>query len=351
MDLAVDTLLRDIRSHRGDGLWAADEHFIGGSVPASCPNGLDVICNRYDLYQQLTRDGWQASFSDFDCSRYLEASLDRVYYRVSKEKAVTHHVINQAFRLLKPGGMLVFTGAKSEGVKTYFDKARTLFGEGGLEKIGKGYFRAELQRCNVGEELLEDQNYRRLRPVVEERGVHLFSKPGVFGWDKIDKGSAFLVDNLSPCLDSLHQTPQRVLDLGCGYGYLLLMAHQRFMPVRTAGEWVATDNSAAALAACDRNARELGLSVSVLPSDAGSGLEGHFDLILCNPPFHQGFSVEGDLTDRFLRSTRRLLSPRGQAVFVVNAFIPLERKASGLFPVVERFAENGSFKLVRLAKG
>jgi 16S rRNA (guanine1207-N2)-methyltransferase len=34
----------------------------------------------------------------------------------------------------------------------------------------------------------------------------------------------------------------------------------------------------------------------------------------------------------------------------VNRFIPLERKAQGVFAEVETFADNGSFKLVRLAK-
>jgi 16S rRNA (guanine1207-N2)-methyltransferase len=61
--------------------------------------------------------------------------------------------------------------------------------------------------------------------------------------------------------------------------------------------------------------------------------------------------VDGALTDKFLRQTRRLLSVRGMAVFVVNQFIPLERAAQKYFQVIDTVGRNPSFKLIRLARG
>ncbi|MBT5796341.1 MAG: methyltransferase, partial [Porticoccaceae bacterium] len=58
---------------------------------------------------------------------------------------------------------------------------------------------------------------------------------------------------------------------------------------------------------------------------------------------------DGDMSDKFLRATKRLLSSSGRALFVVNTFIPLERSAKKHFRSVEVLANNGSFKLIALA--
>jgi 16S rRNA (guanine1207-N2)-methyltransferase len=117
------------------------------------------------------------------------------------------------------------------------------------------------------------------------------------------------------------------------------------------GRVVATDNNAAAIEACSANLSALRGSsqTQVLASDCGADLEERFDLILCNPPFHQGFEVEQDLTDRFLAAARRLLKPRGRALFVVNSFIPLERKADGLFAGIQLLSDNHRFRVVALS--
>ena len=61
------------------------------------------------------------------------------------------------------------------------------------------------------------------------------------------------------------------------------------------------------------------------------------------------FSVDGDMAVKFLSATKRLLNGSGQALFVVNNFIPLEQKAKAYFRYIDVLANNGSFKLVALA--
>ena len=109
-----------------------------------------------------------------------------------------------------------------------------------------------------------------------------------------------------------------------------------------------TDNNAAALHVARHNCELNNINADVIAADAGDQIQQTFDLILCNPPFHQGFSVDGDLTDKFILSTKRLLARHGTALFVVNQFIPLERKARQHFRQVNILANNGSFKLVTL---
>ena len=54
------------------------------------------------------------------------------------------------------------------------------------------------------------------------------------------------------------------------------------------------------------------------------------------------------LGNKFLSSAKRLLASGGQALFVVNTFIPLEHRAKQYFHRVEVLANNGSFKLVAM---
>jgi len=56
------------------------------------------------------------------------------------------------------------------------------------------------------------------------------------------------------------------------------------------------------------------------------------------------------MTVKFLSAANRLLSNTGQALFVVNNFIPLEHKAKDYFRYIEVLANSGSFKLVALSQ-
>lgn len=337
-------------------LWVADENALD-SVPTlqACTSQPQTICNRFDISQVLTNANLKCRFSDFDFSHIADNSLNNIFYRVSKEKQVVHHIINNAFRKLAPSGKLFISGQKTEGTKTYWDKVKKLFGsEGTLQKQGTVYSGALEKNNNIEQDMpwLDTKDYEQLRPVAEvvtnagsdPQSIRIYSKPGLFGWNKVDQGSAFLIEHLPNFIESLNQTPESLLDLGCGYGYLTLMTKGLPLSRRTA-----TDNNAAAIIAARENFSQNQLPVTLLADDCGHSIDEQFDMILCNPPFHQGFSVDSRLTDKFLQQTQLRLSSKGAALFVVNQFIPLERKAKQYFSKVEILAENRSFKLVRLA--
>lgn len=77
--------------------------------------------------------------------------------------------------------------------------------------------------------------------------------------------------------------PASILDLGTGPGSLLLAALDHWPGARGLG----VDRSGEALAFARRNADRLGLSdrAEFRRGDWGEGIEGIFDLILCNPPY------------------------------------------------------------------
>jgi len=239
--------------------------------------------------------------------------------------------------------MLMLSGEKTDGVKTYARHACKLFADSCQpQKLGN-YYLARLTNYRDDQKPLDDKNYLALRPIGSPDNLPLQSKPGIFGWNKIDQGSALLLNQLPHFLQSFGEAnqPQSLLDLGCGYGFLACAAAQQGFTQITA-----TDNNAAALRACKANFAALEVDGTVIAGDAGSQIEERFDAIICNPPFHQGFNIDSELTAKFLLASKRLLAPRGRALFVVNNFIALEKKAQDYFPRVREVARSGSFKLI-----
>lgn len=90
--------------------------------------------------------------------------------------------------------------------------------------------------------------------------------------------------------------PKRVLDLGTGSGALLLAALSQWPGATGLG----VDASEAALGVARANAQRLGLGerARFVLGDWGAGLDGLFDLILCNPPYvESGASLSSEVAD------------------------------------------------------
>jgi 16S rRNA (guanine1207-N2)-methyltransferase len=361
-DLALNLLLEKIISGRENpeeaecNLWILDENLapsevIQGAAKSKIP--LTLICNRFDLQQQLKTSKVTSTFSDFDFSGFEDNSVDRIFYRVSKEKTVVHHIVNQAFRVLKPGGELAIAGYKNEGAKTYIDKASKLFNGATVKtKGGQSSHLAVISKGSTTHgKLLDDKDYahpRNINAQPNDRSISFISKPGQFGWNKADRGSELLIQHLPGVIRKRHTPAKTMLDLGCGYGYLSLMAASlEGLDMLDLQQITATDNNAAAILCCEQNLKASGRNYNVIADNCAHGIRGRFDLVLCNPPFHQGFAVDNDLTRMFLEQAHKRLHAKGDAVFVVNQFIPLERKAQDLFGKTTLLAESDGFKVIQ----
>ncbi|MFT5082695.1 MAG: 16S rRNA (guanine1207-N2)-methyltransferase [Lentisphaeria bacterium] len=341
---------------------------------------VHVITNRFDLYSFCGDQDISANFNDFDFISLPQNRYDIGIYRISKERAVSHHVLNSLSEHIVASGLILLGGKKNEGIKNYTDKCKSQLGmSGSLVKHGDFYI-ASLTQANASliedkvQALLDDKDYTTCQEVPiksnKEAAPHVFfSKPGLYGWDKIDRGSEFLIETLLSerdlCGTMNDATSLNYLDLGCGYGFLSIMLLERLIAkllhstnaqdnAEPKIHLSATDNNAAAVAMCEHNLdayiakHSLALSFEVSADDCGATLSGKYEVILCNPPFHQGFSTEPELTEKFITAAKRLISASGRAYFVVNVFIPLERLAGKHFKKVTTLANNQQFKVIEL---
>src|SRR5690606_15617955 len=162
---------------------------------------IHIISYRFDIAAALSGNGHSVTLCDFDFSLLPVSHYARIVYRVSKERMLVHHCINESYKLLQADGELHLLGAKDDGIKTHSKNAQQVFsGSGKIKKHGTLY-QATLTRQTgaAPTQWLDSNDYAQLRN-CESNGMQFLSKPGVFGWNKLDRGSALLAEQAQKLL-------------------------------------------------------------------------------------------------------------------------------------------------------
>lgn len=168
----------------------------------------------------------------------------------------------------------------------------------------------------------------------------LLGAPGLFAVDRIDAGSALLIEHLPATLAGA------VADLGSGLGVLSAAALERCAGITALDLF---DASARAVALSRHTLRDARVPVRVHWQDVTVGVDGRYDVILCNPPFHEGGRGLPAIGQAFLRAAADALRSGGEAWIVANAHLPYEAVLAERFGRVDRLAAARGFKLLRAA--
>ncbi|KTR24819.1 class I SAM-dependent methyltransferase [Curtobacterium citreum] len=172
---------------------------------------------------------------------------------------------------------------------------------------------------------------------VDELGMTLVAHGGVFAGTSLDQGTRVLLD----VADQAVPTARTVADLGCGNGVIATAMARRRPRVRV----VATDVSSIAVASTQATAAANGVAdrVAVVRSDAGDELdECSAQLVLCNPPFHEGTTVSTDAAEAMFRNAATILQSGGELWCVWNSHLRYR-------PLLERLV-GPTRQVVRTAK-
>jgi 16S rRNA (guanine1207-N2)-methyltransferase len=138
------------------------------------------------------------------------------------------------------------------------------------------------------------------------------------------------------------QTDEAILDLGCGTGLLALAAARR------GGRVTAVDADLRAIESARRTLASNAAAGEVLISDCAQAVrERRFDVVLCNPPFHQGVGVDADVASQMVRDAAAVLRSGGRFFLVSNAFIRYEREMVGRFAGMEEVFSDRRYRVLR----
>ena len=282
-------------------------------------------------------------------------TLSESVYPSSAQHNETHHALLdipkgrdqvraylwKAARVLRAGGRLYLAGSNAAGAKSAISDAAELFGD--VSVLGYKRSRRIALAIRPSDELQVPATWQQAQPwQAQMRGVErpeglytIMTMPGVFSWDHLDDGTALLLEHLGIEAD------MDVLDIGCGYGIIGLSAARH-----GARQVTLVDDNLLAVRCAEANVRINALAdrCLVMPSNVTRAVQDQqFDLILSNPPFHQGVDVSTDVAERIIAESYDRLRTGGRLRIVANRFLPYDRTMRDTFANVITIAQNARY--------
>ncbi len=221
---------------------------------------------------------------------------------------------------------VVVVGAKNEGIKPARKRLAEL---GKVVAVEHGSHRQMIvARVEPTAVNLDDWEER-----IEYDGLTVVGLPGVFSRGRVDAGTMLLLQHLEVDGD--------VLDVGCGAGVIGAQLAQRGCTVTL------SDVDALAVEAARRTLAANLLSGTCVHTDRYRGIERDFDVIVSNPPFHQGVGTEYDTTIDLIREAPTRLREGGSLWLVYNRFLPWQQQLESTFKDIETIADDGRYCVIR----
>ncbi len=175
-------------------------------------------------------------------------------------------------------------------------------------------------------------SYGIVKAVLRGREYQFLTVSGIFSYKRIDRGTELLVRHMKL------EGEGRVLDLGCGYGVIGMVA------AGSAGRVVLTEVNERAAKLARENVKRNGVrNAEVRRGNLYEPVKGeNFDVVLCNLPMSAGLKVVYEI----IEGARDHLNPNGTVQVVVRKGAKrIEEKLSEVFGNVTTLAKKGGYRV------
>lgn len=253
---------------------------------------------------------------------------------VGRERLV--YALAAAAFALVPGGRVLIAGPNDLGARSAASRIEPLFAH--VEKVDFAQRWSLFEAREPVRPLQERASFRGTwsLPVPGGEPMTIVDYPGMFSRGALDDATAMLLGTLPD------RVPGRVLDVGAGAGVIGAFARRR-----GAREVVLAETSAVSLEGARETLAANGLdNVSAVASDVYSGVEGAFDRILSNPPFHRQKETDLSVTRRILAEAANHLAPGGELRIVANRFLPYAEMIREVWGSLDVLADDGRFRVL-----
>jgi 16S rRNA (guanine1207-N2)-methyltransferase len=263
--------------------------------------------------------------------------FDAALLRLPKAKDEQAMAVHACLSVLVTGARLIVYGGNEEGIRSAAGMIEPLCG--GIETLatrGHGRVLAAHRPADPSQLRASLAAWRSTAPLqIADSSREWVSYPGIFAADRIDEGTALLIDAFPPL-----SAGARVLDYACGSGAIGAAAAARASGIALD----LLDNDSVALAAARENVPGAQLLLGTTFADAGSA---RYDAILSNPPLHKGLAEDHTQLEQLIADAPAHLRPGGILQIVVQRRIPLDRLLAKNFATVSVVAETSRYRVWR----
>jgi len=323
--LLLDTAASSLAAAGPGQVVVVNDHYGALTLGAAALHGLDRLRVHQDplsgelaLANNAQRLGLASRYCQLPLDAELVGAAEVVLVQAPKSTDALREVVELIARHADPG-VTVYLGGRVKHLSLALnDVLRASFDEvqAGLARQKSRVITARAPRQGGAESGFPRREY------LSEAGLWVCAHGAVFAGPKLDLGTRQLLALLDRMAPEVREGT--AIDLGCGTG-ILAAALAKGRPELTV---IATDESAAAVASAraTMQANEIADRVSVRREDAMSGLaDASADLIVCNPPFHVGTTVNPAVALKLFRAAGRVLRPGGQLWVVYNSHLDHQR--------------------------
>ncbi len=263
------------------------------------------------------------------------------FIRLPKVKEALDFALHAAASVVPTGAPIVIFGANDEGVRSVASHLESV--AYGIETVAtKRHCRvlAGVRRATIDglKPRLEDWRVVREIEILGARRPWV-SYPGVFARGRLDEGTALLIAHLPKV-----GPKTRLLDFAGGTGIIMAAALQSQAAVAAAD---LLEIDALALAAAAENVP----GANLIAGDGLTAVDGAlYDLILSNPPFHEGVTQDKSLLHRLIADSPRYLRRGSELRIVVQRHIAAAPLIEAAFKNVTIIAGNGRYQVLSARK-
>lgn len=287
----------------------------------------------YQRYQQLAdKMGERVVFSLMPDVAFVE-NIDTLIYFWPKSKREAQFQLTYLRALLQDNVDIFIVGENRSGVRSC---EKYLNDEGEIRKVDTAR-RCSLYHFKENKKPIFDLTSWWQRYFLSDNTC-IMTLPGVFSAEHLDEGSRLL-------LESLHDMPQiiygNILDVGSGAGVLSACIGK----IKPEVQLTLSDVNAAALVASQATLEANQLHGHIIASNIFSNIEESYDLIMSNPPFHEGIQTDYTASESLIREAKKHLKPGGHLCLVANAFLPYAILLDHFFGMHRVLKQTSKFKV------
>lgn len=261
-----------------------------------------------------------------------------ILYYWTKNKQENLFLLTYLFSTLSNCQEMLLIGENRAGVRSA-EKLLKPFGK--IQKIDSA------RRCGLYYFSLEKRAEFNLNQwwkqySVEKYNLTINSLPGVFSASELDQGTQLLLDSFNTC----EKLEGNVLDLGCGAGVIGTWLKLHYPKINL----TMSDIHALALNSAEKTIIENGGTAEIIASDVFSHIKQKFNLIVSNPPFHNGIDTTYRAVEDLISQAKEYLEIGGELRIVANVFLPYPDILDRYFSTHKVIAKNNKFKVYQVKK-